>query len=62
VSSRPRAVITTPFPTPAATARILGVPAKRYRELREMVTAALARFHKGAAGKDTAMRRRSRRT
>jgi hypothetical protein len=54
-------VITTPFPTPAATARILGVPAKRYRELREMVTAALARFHKGVR-KQTAMRRRSRRS
>jgi len=55
-------VITTPFPTPAATARILGVPAKRYRELREMVTAALARFHKGGARKHTAMRRRARRS
>jgi hypothetical protein len=61
MSSRPRAVITTPFPTPAATARILGVPAKRFRELREMVTEALARFHKGGARK-TAMRRRSRRS
>jgi hypothetical protein len=35
---RPRAVITTPYPTPAATARVLGVSAKRYRELRAMVT------------------------
>ena len=35
---RPRAVITTPYPTPAATARVLGVSPKRYRELRAMVT------------------------
>jgi len=62
MSSRPRAVITTPYPTPAATARILGVPVKRYRELRAMVTEALARFHKRGAKKQTAMRRRSRRS
>ena len=58
---RPRAVITTPYPTPAATARVLGISAKRYRELRAMVTEALARLHKGGAKKQTAMRRRSRR-
>jgi uncharacterized protein YdaU (DUF1376 family) len=40
---RPRAVITTPYPTPAATARVLGVSAKRYRELRAMVTDYLER-------------------
>ena len=40
---RPRAVITTPYPSPAATARVLGVSAKRYRELRAMVTEYLER-------------------
>jgi hypothetical protein len=35
---RPRAVITTPYPSAAATARVLGVSAKRYRELRALVT------------------------
>ena len=37
---RPRAVITTPYPSPSATARVLGVSSKRYRELRAMVTGA----------------------
>ena len=40
---RPRAVITTPYPSPAATARVLGVSSKRYRELRAMVTEYLER-------------------
>ncbi len=40
---RPRAVITTPYPSPAATARVLGVSPKRYRELRAMVTEYLER-------------------
>jgi len=40
---RPRAVITTPYPTPAATARVLGVSPKRYREIRAMVTEYLER-------------------
>jgi len=57
---RPRAVITTPYPTPAATARVLGISAKRYRELRAMVTEALARHHKSAR-KRTATRRRTAR-
>ena len=42
MSLRPRAVITTPYPSPAATARVLGVSPKRYRELRAMVTEYLA--------------------
>ena len=41
---RPRAVITTPYPSPAATARVLGVSPKRYRELRAMVTEYLERY------------------
>jgi hypothetical protein len=40
---RPRAVITTPYPSPAATARVLGVTPKRYQELRAMVTEYLER-------------------
>ena len=40
---RTRAVITTPYPSPAATARVLGVSPKRYRELRAMVTEYLER-------------------
>jgi hypothetical protein len=40
---RPRAVITTPYPSPAATARVLGVSAKRYRALKAMVTEYLER-------------------
>ena len=40
---RPRAVITTPYPSAAETARVLGVSAKRYRELRAMVTEYLER-------------------
>ena len=55
---RPRAVITTPYPTPAATARVLGVSAKRYRELRAMVTDALVRDRERRAQKQAATRRR----
>ena len=55
---RPRAVITTPYPTPAATARVLGVSAKRYRELRAMVTDALARDHERKAKKRAGTGRR----
>ena len=55
---RPRAVITTPYPTPAATARVLGVSAKRYRELRAMVTDALVRDRERRAKKRAATRRR----
>jgi hypothetical protein len=51
---RPRAVITTSYPTPAATARVLGVSPKRYREIRAMVTEYLERKRKGR----TAARRR----
>jgi uncharacterized protein YdaU (DUF1376 family) len=60
---RPRAVITTPYPSPAATARVLGVSPKRYRELRAMVTEylerhgssrALARREKARQGKRSA--------
>jgi hypothetical protein len=40
---RPRAVITTPYPSPVATARVLGVSPKRYRELRAIVTEYLQR-------------------
>ncbi len=58
---RPRAVITTPYPTPAATARVLGISAKRYRELRAMVTEALARHDKQSPRKRTAARRRTAR-
>ena len=58
---RPRAVITTPYPTPAATARLLGVSRKRYRELRAMVTEALAREHERNAKKQTVARRRAAR-
>jgi len=56
-----RAVITTPYPTPAATARVLGVSAKRYRELRAMVTEALARHYEQSTRKRTATRRRTAR-
>ena len=55
---RPRAVITTPYPTPAATARLFGIPKKRYQELRAMVTEALAREHHRKTRKRTATRRR----
>jgi len=54
-------VITTPYPTPAATARILGVSRKRYRELRAIVTEALAREHERNAKKRTVTRRRAAR-
>ena len=58
---RPRAVITTPYPTPAATARVLGVSAKRYRELRAMVTDALVRERARKAKKRGRTRRRAAR-
>jgi hypothetical protein len=72
---RPRAVITTPYPSPAATARVLGVSPKRYRELRAMVTEYLERHgssrvpalgrkaHRGKRGAKTwnAARRRAAR-
>jgi hypothetical protein len=54
-------VITTPYPTPAATARVLGVSAKRYRELRAMVTDALARDYERKAKKRVGTRRRAAR-
>jgi hypothetical protein len=44
-------VITTPYPTPAATGRLSGISAKRYRELRAMVIEALARERKQSARK-----------
>jgi len=56
---RRHAVITTPYPTPAATARVLGVSAKRYRELRAMVTDALVRDHERKAKKRVGTRRRA---
>jgi hypothetical protein len=56
---RPRAVITTPYPTPAATARVLGVSRKRYRELMAMVTDALARHDARRARHRSAPRRRA---
>jgi hypothetical protein len=40
---RPRAVITTPYPSSAATARALGITPKRYREIRAAVTEFLER-------------------
>jgi len=52
-------VITTPYPTPAATARVLGVSAKRYRELRAMVTDALVRDHERKAKKRAGTRQRA---
>ncbi len=58
---RPRAVITTPYPTPAATARVFGISAKRYRELRARVTEALAREREQSAKKRTTPRRRKAR-
>jgi len=56
---RPRAVITTPYPTPAATARVLGVSRKRYLELMAMVTDALARRGKRSARNRPPARRRA---
>jgi hypothetical protein len=43
MAARPRAMITTPYPSAAVTARVLGVSAKRYQELRAMVTEYLER-------------------
>lgn len=59
---RPRAVITTPYPSGAETARVLGVSAKRYRELQAMVTEYLERHRNGRAGKTHARRRAARRS
>jgi uncharacterized protein YdaU (DUF1376 family) len=59
---RPRAVINTPYPSAAATARVLGVSAKRYREIRAMVTEYLERHGQGnkrRGRKRTTMRRRA---
>jgi hypothetical protein len=47
---RPRAVITTPYPSGAETARVLGVSAKQYREIQAVVTEYLERHGKGRAG------------
>jgi hypothetical protein len=44
---RPRAVITTPYPSAAVTARVLGVSAKRYQELRAMVAEYLEGHRRG---------------
>jgi hypothetical protein len=57
---RPRAVITTPYPTPAATARVLGVSPKRYRELRAMVTEYLER-HGSSRSRALALKEKARR-
>lgn len=58
---RPRAVIRTAYPTPAATARVLGVSLRRYRRIRAMVTEYLARHGKDcAAGSTGKVRRRKR--
>ncbi len=62
---RPRAVITTPYPTPAATARVLGVSPRRYREIRAMVTEYLERHgsgRRGAKTRTTPRRRAARRS
>jgi hypothetical protein len=59
---RPRAVITTPYPSGAETARVLGVSAKRYRELQAVVTEYLERHgngRAGARGRKTHARRRA---
>jgi len=58
---RPRAVITTPYPRLTTLARKLGISAKRYRELRAMVTEALEREREQSARKRTATRRRKTR-
>jgi hypothetical protein len=46
---RPRALITTPYPSAAATARVLGVSDRRLRQLRAMVTEYLERRGGGRA-------------
>jgi len=58
---RPRAVIMTPYPSLAATARIFGISPKHYQELRARVTNALARSDKRSSRKRTATRRRAAR-
>jgi hypothetical protein len=58
---RPRAVITTPYPSLAATARIFGISRKHYQELRARVTDALARSDKRSVKRRTATRRRAAR-
>ena len=59
---RPRAVITTPYPSPAATARVLGVSPKRYRELRAMVTEYLERHGSSRAPALSETARRGKRS
>jgi len=49
-----------PYPTLAATARVFGISAKRVRELRAMVTEALARHDKRSTRKRIVMGRRTR--
>ena len=56
---RPRAVITTPYPSPAATARVLDVSPKRYREIRAMITEYLERH--GSTGASASSRKAQRR-
>jgi hypothetical protein len=46
---RPRALITTPYPSAAATARVLGVSDRRLRQLKAMVTEYLERRGGGRA-------------
>ena len=58
----PRAVITTPYPTSAATARALGITRKRYREIRAFVTEYLKRHARArlqSAAKKVARRKRN---
>ena len=43
---RPRAVITTSYPTAAETARVFGMSSKEYREIRAFVTEYLERHGK----------------
>jgi len=57
---RPRAVITTPYPLAATTARVLGVSPKRYRELRAMVTDYLERHGSSRAPGPGGKSRRSK--
>ena len=47
---RPRALITTPYPSAAATARVLGVSDRRLRQLLAMVTEYLERHGGSHAG------------
>ena len=49
MARRPRALITTPYPSAAATARVLGVSDRRLRQLMDMVTEYLERRGRGRA-------------